>query len=342
MTLILYTIPMKTIIYYFSVIFLISIYGCSSGSNQRLKIGFLFNSQNTPRFVKEAAFFKERAEQLGAEVIIEQANDDENLQAIKFEELAQKDIDAIVIVPVNANTAASIVRSAQSQGIKAIAYNRLITNCDLSFFVTVNTTSLGKHMVESAVKEKPTGNYILLGGDKYDRNAIGLMNSIDTELKPFIESGKIKLLYRSYIESWSGANAGYELDKVISYTGIKPDVVLSAYDGMSDGCIEVLDKYGFDDVIVTGQDAEKNAVKNIIKGKQYMTLYHPLKESAYTAAEATIDLLKEKDLSNTINDYTFNGLSKVPTIRIESKVVTKDNINEILINSGFYTKEELY
>ena len=73
-----------------------------------------------------------------------------------------------------------------------------------------------------------------------------------------------------------------------------------------------------------------------------MTLYHPLKESAYTAAEATIDLLKEKDLSNTINDYTFNGLSKVPTIRIESKVVTKDNINEILINSGFYTKEELY
>ena len=314
--------------------------GCSN--NKKLKLGFLYTSDVTERYVKESNFFKERAEQLGADVIIEHADGKEALQYEKAISMLDAGIDALSLISVNANTAAAIVREAHDRGVPVLAYNRLIPNCELDLFLSGNNERLGKAMVDEVLKVKPTGNFIILGGAKDDRNGLELQQSLEKYLDPVIQSGKVKILYKTFIEDWNIDHAAYELKQVLSLTGEKPDAIFAGFDGIADGCIKVLEEYGYTDVAITGQDAELRAIKNILADKQTMTVFHPLKTNAYTGAELAIDLANGKLPEKSRLSYVNNGMVDVPSIKIESITITKDNIDEVLIESGFYTKEEIY
>nr|WP_321408941.1 substrate-binding domain-containing protein [uncultured Carboxylicivirga sp.] len=319
------------------------IFLCSCSKNENYKIGFLYSSDVTKRFVIEGNYFKERASELGAEVIIDNGNGNEAVQYDKALEMFDSDIDALVLIAINANTAASIVREGQNRGVKVVAYNRIIFNCEPDLFISGDTKQLGKLMVNEVLKKRKDGKVIIFGGDKYDRNAIGLQNSIDEEIKPYIESGAFEILYQTYIEEWSDKNAEYEMKQFISLSNEKPDIVFAGFDGMADAVIKVLEENDMmDGVLITGQDAEITGVKNIIAGKQLMTAYHPLKLNAYTAAELTIDMLNGKNIDKEKLSYTFNGSIEVPTIKIPSVAITKENIDKELIETGVYTKQEVY
>lgn len=313
----------------------------SCSNNDNYKIGFLYSSEITKRFVIESNYFKERANQLGAEVTIDDGDGNEALQYDKAIEMFDSGIDALVLIAINANTAASIVREANARGVKIIAYNRLIFNCEPDLYFAGDTKQLGQLMVSEVLKKTKTGNVVILGGDKYDRNAIGLQNSIDEEIKPYVESGDFKILYQTYIEEWSDVNAAYEMAQFLSLSNEKPDIVFAGFDGMAEAVIQVLEKNNMlEGVYITGQDAELRGVRNIVAGKQLMTAYHPLKTIAYTSAELTIKLLKGEKIEP--DGYTNNGLVDVPTIMIKSIAVNKDNVDEVLIKTGVYTKEEVY
>lgn len=315
--------------------------GCSQ--SKKHKIGFLLSGSSTDRFNKESEYFKERANQLGAEVIINNEAESDAIQYEKALELFDDGIDALVIIAVNANTAASIVREGNSRGIKVIAYNRIIYNCTPDLFVSGDNAELGKLMVQEVTNKKKSGNVIILNGDKYDRNAIGLQQSIDENIKPYVESGAYKILFKTFIEDWSDANAAYEMKQFISLDNQKPDIIFAGYDGIADGVIKVLEENNMlDGVLITGQDAELRAIHNIIAGKQLMTVYHPLKTNAYTAAELTIDMLNNIAIPKDMLSTTFNGESDVPTVKIKSITVTKSNIDDVLIQQGVYTRKEVY
>lgn len=315
----------------------------SCSQNENYKIGFLYSSEVTKRFVIEGNYFKERATELGAEVQIDNGNGNEALQYDKAIEMFDSGIDALILIAINANSAAAIVREGQSRGVKVIAYNRIIFNCEPDLFISGDTKQLGQLMVNEVLKKRKEGKVIILGGDKYDRNAIGLMNSIDEEIKPYVESGAFKILYKTYIEEWSDKNTEYEMRQFMSLRHEKPDIVFSGFDGMSDAVIKILeDNNMLDGVLITGQDAEITGIKNIIAGKQLMTAYHPLKKNAYTAAEQTIQMLEGKEIDEELLSFTNNGTADIPTIKIPSIPITKDNIDKELIKTGVYTKQEVY
>ncbi|MBI9062744.1 MAG: substrate-binding domain-containing protein [Marinilabiliaceae bacterium] len=320
--------------------FIILLSSCSN--DKKIKVGFLYTSDVTERYVKESLFFKERAEQLGAEVIIEHADGKEALQYEKAVDMLEAGVDALSIISVNANTAAAIVREAHERGVPVLGYNRLIPNCELDLFLSGNNETLGKMMVEEVLKVKPSGNFIIMGGAKDDRNGLELQQSLEKHLEPVIQSGKVKILYKTFIEDWSNEHAAFELKQVLSFTGERPDAIFAGFDGIADGCIKVLDEYGYTDVAITGQDAELRAIKNILAGKQTMTVFHPLKTNAYTGAELAIDLANGKLPEKTRLSYVNNGMIDVPAIKIESITITKDNIEKVLIEGGFYTKAEVY
>jgi len=315
----------------------------SCAKNENYKIGFLYSSEVTKRFVIEGNYFKERAAELGAEVQIDNGDGNETLQYDKAIEMFDSGIDALVLIAINANSAAAIVREGQIRGVKVIAYNRIIFNCEPDLFISGDTKQLGQLMVNEVLKKRKEGKVIILGGDKYDRNAIGLMNSIDEEIKPYVESGAFKILYKTYIEEWSDKNAEYEMRQFMSLRHEKPDIVLAGFDGMSNAVIKVLEENDMlDGVLITGQDAELIGIKNIVAGKQLMTAYHPLKKNAYTAAEQIIQMLDGKKIDENLLSYTNNGTIDIPTIKIPSVPITKDNIDKELINKGVYTKQEVY
>ncbi len=314
-----------------------------SQDNSNIKLAFLYSSKVTDRYVKESNFFKIKGEELGATVYIEEADNNESLQYKKAMELLDKDIDVLCLIAVNTNTAAAIVRAAKQKNVKVIAYNRMVKSNDLDLYISGNNKKLGEDMCTSVLNIKPTGNYIILSGDKFDRNAVELQQSIDSVLLPHIKSGDIKVLYKSYIEDWSGKNAEFELNQFLAFSGEKPDVIFAAYDGIAEGAIKALGRYDFaGDVLITGQDAELRALHHIVNGEQLMTVYHPLKTIASKAAELAFMLAQDKMPDNSEISYTDNGIISVPTIKINSIPVLKENIDDVLIKTGVYTSQEIY
>jgi D-xylose transport system substrate-binding protein len=327
---------------FFIFILFLGLSGCSK--KHQNKIGFLYSSDITIRFNKESAFFKERAEELGANVIVDQASDNDALQYDKALEMMEQGIDLLALIAVNVNTAENIVKEANARDIPVLAYNRLISNCKLDVYISGNNKQLGNDMAGYVVDKQPQGNYVILNGDRFDRNAVELMNAIDETLEPHIEAGRIKVLYKTYIENWNSEHAAFELEQIMASNPAPIDAIISCFDGMSIGCIEVLEKYDrAGKVIVTGQDAQVESCRKIIEGTQHITMYHPLKEIAYTAAEVAMDILDGKRLDKKYDiAYANNDLMDVPTVQINSIPVTKENIDEVLIESGFYKRSEIY
>ena len=314
--------------------------GCTS--DDKVKIGFLYSTDAVGRFVREAEYFKERVQQAGVDVVIRQAENDENLQRERFHDMVKEGIDLLVLIAVNENTASAIVRDAHEEDIPVVGYVRLIRNCKLDYFVGGDSKRVGSQIINTALSQKPKGNYVILGGDMYDQNAPVIMKSIENAITSKVKSGDIKVLYKTYIEKWSEEIATFELEKVLKLTGEKPDAIISCYDGFSEGAISLLEKYKYEDVFVSGQDAELRAIKNIIKGKQSMTVLHPLKKLAYQVADIALGILNKKQLPDIDVKYVYNGAFNVPVVYIEPILITAENIQPEIIDAGVYSETQVY
>ena len=315
--------------------------GCKK--KEQLTIAFLYPSEVTERYNKESSFFKEYCAKQGVEVIVKTASDDESVQLELANEMIAQKVDALVLIAANINTAGAIVRNAHAEGIPVMAYNRMIKNSEVDFFLGSNNDIIGKAMVDAVLKEKPSGNFVILSGDKFDKNGEELHNAIKKYLKPKMDNKQVNIVYETFIEKWDPYIAAFEMEKVIQLFGDSIDAVIVGYDGMATAVIGVLDNYGLvGRVAVTGQDAELEACRNVIAGKQTVTIFHPLKIIAEKGAEIAIAMAKDKKLDSFVNSSDFNGLKEVPTHRVNSIPVNKNNIEEVLVGSGFYTKKQLF
>ncbi len=320
---------------------LLFVSGCKKQNH--LKIGFLYSSDITIRFKKEGNFFKNYAEKEGVEVTVMCASNDEAKQLDQAREMIDNGVDVLVVIAVNVNTAAAIVREAHNNDVPVMAYNRMIQNSDVDFFVASSNDQIGKLMVDAVMDEKKGGNFVLLGGDKFDKNGLDLQKAIKKYLNPYIDNGNVNLIYEAYIEQWDGDIAGFEMQKIISSYGTDIDAVISGFDGMSDGIIKVLKKYDLNGkVAVTGQDANVSGCKNIIAGDQIVTVFHPLNKIAEKGAQIAIEMAKGNSVKDFANSTELSGDNEIPTHRVNSIAITKDNLEKELINTGFYKREDLY
>jgi D-xylose transport system substrate-binding protein len=314
---------------------------CKKGAE--FKIGLMFPYTTSSRMAIETKYFKEKATALNCEVIVADAKNDDKLQKDQANELIKNGVNVLVIMAVNAYTAAEIVRDAHNAGVKVIAYDRMINNCDLDFYISHNNYNVGKYMAEYALKHKPQGKYLILGGDKSDRNAISVKNGQLDAIRPSVQAGKIKIVYDVYVEDWSKENACAEIKKYIKLSGNDvPDVILSSYDGLSNGVNMAYDELGIDasNTLITGQDAEPLALKNIIAGRQTMTIFKPLKILAENAFDIAIKLLKKQKIDYSIK--ISNNRIDVPTILFDPVVVDKSNIKETVIKEGLVKESDIF
>lgn len=294
-----------------------------------------------PRYFMDRDHFVKKANELGAEVIVTDANNDDKKQIQQAIDLIDKGVNAIVIISVNQNTSAAIVRYAKENNVLVIAYDRIIKNSDLDLLICVDVIDFGKQMAEYAVKRKPQGNYLIISGDKTDHSSVETRIGQMQVLQPYINSGKIKLMYDMFTEDWMPDMAYQHMRDFLKLSLDTPDVVLSGNDGMAGGIIQALEEYNLaGKVIVTGLDAELAACKRINQGKQSMTIYMPTKDQAYTAAIVTMDLINKKQPKYDVT--TFNGRVNVPTIFFKTIAVDKDNIRSTIVADGYYKESDIY
>jgi D-xylose transport system substrate-binding protein len=218
----------------------------------------------------------------------------------------------------------------------------LINNTEYDLFVTGDNADNARLFCEAALSRKPTGNYVILAGDRFDRNGFELKQHIDSILKPHVDAGRINILYETHIERWSHKQSVFEFEQVVSSYGTNIDAIISCNDEMGRGSLDVLRKYGAGEgIVITGQDATLSFVKGVYNGELTMTIYHPHKALGHQTAELVSQLLSGKKARNIANSETINGAAAIPTFKIKSVAVTRENLEEVLIKSGEFTLDQL-
>ncbi|NJK98601.1 MAG: substrate-binding domain-containing protein [Bacteroidales bacterium] len=144
----------------------------SCNNSEKLKVGFLVPNLQSERYQREQALFTNKINELGGEALVASAEYDDKLQIDQASKMIKEGAKVLVVNSVNMNTAAAIVREAHENNVKVIAYDRVIQNCDLDIFISFDNVKVGKLMAEYTTRIKPEGNYVLIGGDKADLNAV--------------------------------------------------------------------------------------------------------------------------------------------------------------------------
>jgi D-xylose transport system substrate-binding protein len=259
------------------------------------------------------------------------------------ESLLSAGCNVLVVVAHDAVAMSNKVQEAQDAGIPVIAYDRIVTGCDLDLYVSFDNVRVGRQQAQYIVDHLPNpghGNIVRIYGAPTDNNAKLFKQGQDEVLKPYLDRGDIKVVHEDWADDWKPEVAKRIMNAAIT-KGAQFDGVLVSNDGTAGGAIQALQEAGLaGKVIVTGQDADLAALQRIASGTQSMTIYKPLKKAAILAAEDAVKLATHKPIvaSATVN----NGKIDVPSALIDVVTVTKDNLIDVVVKDGFHSYDEIY
>ena len=310
-------------------------------SAKDLTIGMSIDDLRLERWQKDRDIFVKKAENLGAKVFVQSANGDASAQISQIENMINRNVDVLVIIPFNGEVLGNVIAEAKKEGIKVLAYDRLINNADIDFYVSFDNEKVGELQAKSVVEAKPEGNYFLMGGSPVDNNAKLFRKGQMKVLQPLIDSGKIKVVGDQWVDSWLAEKALQIMENALTANKNNIDVVVASNDATAGGAIQALSAQGLSGkVAISGQDADLAAIKRIVDGTQTMTVYKPITKLADKAAEIAVTLGKNE--KTTSNAELNNGLKNVPSYLLDPIAVNKDNIDDTIIKDGFHTKDAIY
>lgn len=304
------------------------------------RIGLLMDSYVIDRWYLDQKLFTERIKALGGECLVEVPHGDPDEQVRLGQKLIDSGVDALVIVASDSRKAAAIVDAANKKKIPVISYDRLILSDRLAFYVSYNNTRVGNLQAEYVLKKVPRGKYLLINGPPTDYNAVLFRKGQMEVLKPHIDAGEIEIIGDIVLNEWSEIEALMRVDELFATTTIKPDVIIAANDALATGTIQAMPSDLLGHVVVTGQDAELIALKNIISGVQTMTVYKPIRELAYRAAEIAMDFAHGKKPKRATRLKTEDV--EVDALLLNPVVVDKQNYKTTVVHDGHVSMSEVH
>jgi D-xylose transport system substrate-binding protein len=309
-------------------------------SSGALKIGFLMDSLKVERWQTDLEKFQKRAAELGAEVLAETAEGDDELQLQQAQKLLAAGVKALVLVPHDADKAARIVNAAKAAKVPLLCYERLVRNPDVSLFIGVDASAVGHLQAFSLSQLAPKGNYVLIGGSPADGNAILLHDEQMRVLKPLADRGDIRIVSDTWTKDWDPSEAYAHMSAAIDSANGDIAAVVASNDGTAGGAIQALEEHRLaGKVLVSGQDADLAAIIRILDGTQTMTVYKRLGSQAKLAAEAAVGAATGRPVKTT-SAFTV-GDKTIPAIFLTPVVVTKGNVKETVIKDGFQNLETI-
>jgi putative multiple sugar transport system substrate-binding protein len=329
-------------------------------SGDKGTVGVAMPTKSSERWIADGNNIKSQLEDAGYEVDLQYAEDDIPTQVSLVENMVTKGVDYLVIAAIDGTALGEVLDTAASQDIDIISYDRLIRDSDaVSYYTTFDNFKVGVLQAESLVKgleERGEGPYNveLFAGSPDDNNATFFWDGAMSILQPMIDSGEIVVpsgqtdFDQAAILRWDPATAQKRMEDILTSTYTQETVqgVLSPYDGLSLGIIAALkaNGYGGGDKplpVVTGQDAEVQSVKSILAGEQYSTIFKDTRE----LAKVTVDMItaiadgEEPEVNDT--DTYDNGVKVVPSYLLDPVPVTKDDVQKVLVDSGYYSEGDI-
>lgn len=305
------------------------------------KIGLLMSDLRLERWQKDRDLFTQAAESMGAKVYTQSANGDVTTQISQIENMISRGVDVLVIVPENGEVLANVLSEAKAEGIKVLAYDRLIKFADIDLYVSFDNIRVGEMQAEALLDLKPTGNYFLMGGSPTDNNAKMFRQGQMNVLQPAIDAKKINVVGDQWAMGWSAEAALNIMENGLTANANKIDAVVASNDSTAGGAIQALAAQGLSGkVVISGQDADLAAVRRIVAGTQTMTVYKPISSLAKTSAEMAVKLARGENIQS--NGTVNNGTKEVNAVLLAPIAVTKDNLDATVIADGFHSRNDVY
>ncbi len=304
---------------------------------ERIEIGMSFDSFVIERWQRERDVFVATAKELGANVNVQAANGEVEEQIAQIEYFTEKEVDAIVVVPIDAYQVQGAIGKAKRAGIPVICYDRIVRSANADLFISFDNEAVGKLMAESLFREVGRDcNVLMVCGPESDYNT------------KMVESGFAEVMnhYRGTVigsvrcENWK-AEIAYDYVSENYDLLAQADCIMCGNDCLAGETIRALaERRIAGQIPVCGQDADLEACQRIVEGTQLMTVYKPVEKLAKTAAGYAVQLAKGEKLQ--IADTYYDGVYDVPYVALQPICVTKENLDETVIDSGFHLPEDVY
>ena len=322
-------------------------------------VGIAMPTQSSERWINDGANMKKQLEAKGYEVILQYAEDDVQMQVSQIENMVAQQVDCLVIASIDSVALTGVEAQAKAAGIPVIAYDRLLMQTDaVSYYASFDNEGVGRAIAEYVEAKLDLANTTetytieLFMGSPDDNNAVLLYNGIMKVIQKYLDNGTLvcKSTQVAFADNctlrWSQETAQKRCEDILAgfYADEDLDICMTAYDGLAYGCRSALEGAGYTAEnwpLITGQDAELMAVKNIIGGYQTMSIAkdtRTLAEKCVTMVDAVLTGSEPE-----INDTTTydNGVFVVPSYLCTPVPVDADNYAEVLIDTGYYTADQI-
>jgi putative multiple sugar transport system substrate-binding protein len=325
-------------------------------------IGVAMPTQSLQRWNQDGANMKTQLEAKGYQVDLQYANNDVNVQVQQLENMITKGCKVLVIASIDGSAISDVLKKAADQKIKVIAYDRLIMQTpNVDYYATFDNFKVG--VIQGQYIETKLGlkdgkgpfNIELFAGSPDDNNAKLFNAGAMSIIQPYIDSGKLVVtsgqteFTKIAIQAWDSGKAQARMDNLITAnyaSGKKLDVVLSPNDSIAIGVVASLKNNGYGTAdkaypVLTGQDCDKTAVKNMIAGAQSMSIFKDTRTLAAKVVEMVDALLQGKEADVNDTKTYDNGVKVIPSFLCDPVFADKDNYKALLIDSGYYTEADL-
>ena len=307
---------------------------------RKITIGFSIDTLAIERWQRDLDIFINKVKELGADVIVQNAGNSVEEQKRQLIYLMERNVDVVVVVPKDATSITEPVQKIRSKNIPVISYDRLTLNTDIDLYVTINTEKVGEQMAIGLLQQTKGKNWYLILGPEEDYN----MTFIKQGVNKILRNTNVNISHIFYTDGWNYDLSYQEMTRLLANDEI-PDAIICGNDAVATSVIQAINRYHPDSHIpICGQDADIAACQNIVKGIQDFTIYKPIAKLAELAAEYAVYMAKKEDIYEksypikTIN----NGKSDIPVIWLDPVMVNKNNLDSVIISSGFHTANSVY
>ena len=336
------------------------------------KIGISMPTQSLERWNRDGSYLQKQFEDAGYEVELTYSDNETDRQVNDIQNLISDGVNLLVVAAIDGEALNTVMDEAADAGIPVISYDRLIKSDAVSYYISFDNytvgTLQGQYVVDSLDLDNAgdkTYNIEFTAGDPADNNAGYFFNGAFDVLKPYIDAGTLNVVSGQTdfdsvaTPAWDTQTALERMQNILaSYyaDGTQLDVALCSNDSTALGVTQATapDHPGSNTVLITGQDGDEANLANIVDGKQSMTVY----KAVANEAVVTLDLAKAMLAGDTVDEslieksgwdfecaydtesYETSEGNKCPSFLLVPTVVTKDNLQEALVDPGYYTMDD--
>ena len=322
------------------------------------KVGVAMPTKDLQRWNQDGTNMEAELKAAGYTVDLQYASNDIATQVSQIENMINSGCELLVIASIDGDSLGTVLEQAKEKDIPVIAYDRLIMNSDaVSYYATFDNymvgTKQGEYIRDALDLDNAAGpfNIEITTGDPGDNNARYFYGGAMDVLQPYIDAGKL-VVKSGQIDfetvataNWSTETAQSRMDAIISANyadGTKLDACLCSNDSTALGVENSLEaNYTGEWPIITGQDCDIANVKNMIAGKQSMSIFKDTRTLASKVVEMVDAIMKGGEAPVNDTETYDNGTGVIPSYLCEPVFADANNYKELLVDSGYYTEDQL-